>query len=255
MREIRVSALILAKDEANNLPGCLESLTWADETIVIVDARSCDATEAIARRFASRTLVRDFDDFASQRNAALALASGDWVFAVDADERVTPELRTELLDAIRNEQNAHAGFRVPIRSEILGRSFSYSGTQNDLPLRLFRRDCGRWTGAVHETVDLEGSFGTFQHALSHRTLANMETFLRKLNAYTSLEARKFQCEGRPTRLTDFTLRPCWTFLKLYVAKQGFRDGIEGFVFCAMSGLSVAIRHWKHREILRAGRAT
>lgn len=254
MAEPRLSALILAKDEAENLPACLDALAWADETIVVVDSRSRDATEAIARQRSSHTLVRDFDDFASQRNAALDLAVGDWVFAVDADERVTPELRHELLAAIRDPANRHAGFRVPIRSEILGRSFGYSGTQCDLPLRLFQRSRGRWTGEVHETVDIHGSVGTFEHALLHRTLADMETFLRKLNAYTSLEARRFQCEGRPTHLTDFTLRPFWTFLKLYVAKQGFRDGVEGFVFCAMSGLSVAVRHWKHLEMIRAGRS-
>lgn len=255
MREPRISALILARDEAANLPGCLDSLGWADEIVVVVDRRSRDRTEAIARRRADVVEVRPFVDFAAQRNAALALASGDWVFAVDADERATPALAEEVREAIRGNPR-HAGYRVPIRSVILGRPFAHSGTQCDLPLRLFRRDAGQWVGAVHETVDLVGSVGDLRHALQHRTLPDMRTFLRKLDKYTTLEARAFHRAGRrPPRPVDLTIRPVWTFAKLYLAKGGFRDGVEGFVFCAMSGVSVGVRHWKHRELARAGRGS
>jgi hypothetical protein len=107
---------------------------------------------------------------------------------------------------------------------------------------------------VHETVELRGGAGELEGALQHRTIPDMQTFLRKLNEYTTLEAIKFEREGRRHRAADLALRPFWTFLKLYLGKQGFRDGLEGFVFCALSGLSVAVRHWKHRERLRAGGA-
>ena len=109
--------------------------------------------------------VRDFDDFASQRNFALALASGDWVLSVDADERVTPALAAEIRRVIAEPANPYRGFRVPIRSVILGRPFGFSGTQHDHPLRLFRRDSGRWVGLVHETVELNGPVGSLQNAL------------------------------------------------------------------------------------------
>ena len=250
MPEPRISAVILARDEASNLPGCLAALAWADERVVVVDAASRDDTEAIARRAADRVLVRPFDDFASQRNAALDLAGGDWVFAVDADERATPALAAEVRRTLRD--TPHAGFRVPIRSVILDRPFAYSGTQHDRPLRLFRRGAGRWVGAVHETVELRGTAGTLRHALGHRTIPDMRTFLGKIDRYTTLEAQRFHREGRPCRLSDLTLRPAWTFAKLYLGKQGFRDGLEGFVFCALSGVSVGVRHWKHRELLREG---
>jgi glycosyltransferase involved in cell wall biosynthesis len=250
----RVTALILARNEAHNLPHCLESLRWAYETVVVVDAASRDQTRAIAEREADVVAVRTFDDFASQRNAGLALASGGWVFAVDADERATPELAAEVRRVTSDPNLPHAGYRVPIRSVILGRPFRYSGTQNDRPLRLFRRDSGRWVGAVHETVDLSGSAGLLKNALQHRTIPDMQTFLRKLNEYTTLEAIKIEREGRPFRTSDLALRPAWTFLKLYLAKLGFRDGLEGLAFCTLSGLSVAVRHWKHRELIRARRA-
>ena len=244
-----VSALIVARDEAHHLPDCLASLAWADETIVVVDSRSTDATEAIARARATRTVVRPFDDFAGQRNAALALATGDWVLAVDADERATPELAAEVRRAIADR--AEIGHRVPIRSIVLGRPFRFSGTQHDLPLRLFRRDRGRWVGRVHETVDLAGPVGQLSANLTHRTLPDVATFLRKIDHYTTLEARQFHERGEPFRPIDVTVRPAWVFAKLYLGKQGFRDGLEGLAFCALSGLSVAVRHWKHRELIRA----
>ncbi len=247
-----VSALIVAKDEAHHLADCLSSLAWADETVVVVDAASTDGTEAVALRCASKVIVRPFDDFASQRNAALALASGDWVFAVDADERSTPALAEEVRRSIANDLGRCVGFRVPIRSVVLGRSFRFSGTQHDRPLRLFRRTSGRWVGTVHETVELSGRVEQLASFLTHRTLPDMATFLRKIDHYTTLEARQFHRDGTPFRPIDVTIRPAWVFAKLYFGKQGFRDGLEGLAFCALSGLSVAVRHWKHRELLRSG---
>lgn len=249
----RISALILARDEADNLPACLASLDWCDERIVVVDASSRDATEALARRLADRVVVRVFDDFAGQRNAALAASSGDWVFAVDADERSSRAQGDEIREAIGGD--THAGFRVPIASVVLGRAFRFSGTQHDRPLRLFRRGLGRWIGAVHETVDLDGEVGDLRHALTHRTIPDMTTFLAKIERYTTLEAHKLAGEGVRPRLGDLTARPIWTFAKLYLGKQGFRDGLEGLMFCALSGVSAAVRSWKLREIARAGGST
>lgn len=251
-RPATISALIVARDEGAHLSECLRSLAWVDETVVVVDAASTDATEAIARAHAARVVVRRFDDFAGQRNAALALAGGDWVLAVDADERATPELAAEVRRAVAARPDGPVGFRVPIRSVVLGRPFRFSGTQHDRPLRLFRRDLGRWVGTVHETVDLAGRVDPLDHHLTHRTIPDMATFLRKIDHYTTLEARQFHRDGRPFRPIDVTVRPAWVFAKLYLGKQGFRDGLEGLAFCALSGLSVAVRHWKHRELIRAG---
>lgn len=244
----RLSALVIARDEAHNLADCLTSLNWVDERIVVVDAASRDDTEAIARRHAERVAVRPFDDFASQRNAARALATGDWVFAVDADERSSPEQAAEIRRCLARDDAARVGYRVPIRSTVLGRPFRFSGTQHDQPLRLFRRDAGHWVGAVHETVAIVGGLGRLATPLEHTTIPDMATFLNKLNTYTSLEALQLLRDGRAPRWRDLALRPLWTFLKLYFGKQGVRDGIEGFLFCALSGVSVAVRHGKHREL-------
>ncbi len=188
MPEPRLSVLVVARDEAHNLADCLAAAAWADERVVVVDAASRDATLAIARREADVVAVRAFDDFASQRNAALAMATGDWVLSVDADERITPELAAEVRRVIADRDAPYRGYRVPIRSEILGRPFAFSGTQHDHPLRLFRRDSGRWVGLVHETVDLEGPAGSVRGELRHRTIPTMSAFLHKIDRYTTLEA-------------------------------------------------------------------
>jgi glycosyltransferase involved in cell wall biosynthesis len=241
-----ITALILARDEELELPECLASLGWADEVVIVVDAASSDATLDIARKRADRVLVRPFDHFAAQRNAGLELARGDWIFSIDADERATPSLAEEIRRLI--PLTGYAGFRVPIRSIILGRPFRFSGTQRDLPTRLFRRNAGRWIGTVHETVDLQGSLGTLRGHLLHRSLNTMTEFLAKIDHYTTLEARAMHAQGVPSRARDLALGPLWTFLKLFLARQGFRDGLEGLYFCALSAASLAARNWKVREL-------
>jgi glycosyltransferase involved in cell wall biosynthesis len=253
MPEPRVSVLTVAKNEAHNLADCLAAASWAFERVVVVDSVSRDATREIAQQNAEVVVSRAFDDFASQRNFALSLATGDWVLSVDADERVTPALAAEIQRVIADPANECRGYRVPIRSVILGRAFGFSGTQHDHPLRLFRRDSGRWIGLVHETVELDGLAGSLRNALRHHSLPNMQVFLNKLDHYTTLEAHGLAGSERRFRLSDLTLRPVWTFFKLYVFKQGFRDGVEGFMFCVLSGVSVAVRAWKHRELTLAGR--
>lgn len=248
MSEPRITALIVARNEEANLPGCLASVAFTHERVVVVDPSSDDDTLAVARGLAEVVLVRPFDDFAAQRNAGRAAASGDWILSIDADERVTPELADEICKTLKEPSNPHDGFRIPIRSEILGRPFGYSGTQQDLPLRLFRRERGEWVGKVHETVRLDGSIGRLTAALDHRTIPDVRVFLRKIDEYTTLEARDLHHAGERFRTRDLTLRPAWLFLKLYLYKQGFRDGLEGLMFCALSGLSAAVRTWKLREI-------
>ncbi len=243
-----LSALVIARNEEVNLPGCLDSLLGlVDEVVVVVDSSSTDQTEAIARRSTPLVRVRCFDRFSSQRNAGLEVATGDWILSIDADERVTPALASEIRSLLLTETVGHSGFRVPIRSVILGRAFGYSGTQLDRPLRLFRRDRGRWTGDVHETVELDGTEGRLSHPLEHRTIPDLHVFLSKINLYTDLEADQAFSDGRRPSFFDLWFRPFWTFAKLYLLRRGILDGEEGFLFCSLSALSAFLREWKLRE--------
>ncbi len=247
-----ISALVIAKNAERWLSQCLESVRWARELVVVVDASSLDSTEEIARVLADVVVLQTFEDFASQRNEALARATSDWVLAIDSDERCTPELRTEIENAVRLSRDSTAGFRIPIKSVILGRNFGFSGTQNDRPLRLFRRPKGRWVGKVHETVDLEGEVGFLKNPLVHETIKDMKTFITKVDHYTTLEAKELFARGKKAGPVELVLKPVWLFIKLYMFKQGFRDGLEGFVFCATSSFSLAARAFKQIELSRSG---
>ena len=255
MPEPRLAVLVVARNEEKNLVGCL------DPPSSPTSGSSWWMPPARTPRWRSPgvwpTWSRSVHSTISQTSAMprLALASADWVLSIDADERVTPELAAEIRMRLADASNTCVGFRVPIRSEILGRHFGFSGTQHDLPLRLFRRDRGRWAGLVHETVAIVGPVGRMEQFLEHRTMPNIRVFLGKIDHYTTLEACDLDRSGRRFRTSDVALRPIWTFFKLYLGKQGFRDGLEGLMFCALSAVSVAVRSWKLRELCLARRAS
>jgi glycosyltransferase involved in cell wall biosynthesis len=240
-----VTAAIITLNEERNLPGLLDRLDWADE-IVVVDSGSRDDTVAIARRQAGCVVVRPFGNFAEQRNHAIRLAAGDWVLSIDADERPTPALVEEIWERIASDR--FAAYRVPIRSSIFGRRMRYSGTQGDRPVRLFRRECARWTGDVHEVLRVAGRVGRLRHWLNHTTLPDLTAFMRKVHRYTDLAARDRVAAGRPPRRRDLWLRPAIEVFRRLAWKHGYLDGPEGWAFCALSGLSEWILESKHQRL-------
>ena len=184
-RRPSITAAIIVLNEEQKLPGLLQRLDWVDE-IVVVDGGSDDATFHIAQQHGCHVVSRKLDSFARQRNYASQLAAGDWVFSIDADERPTPRLIDEIRGRIvRCPQQA---FRVPIRSTILRRPLRWSGTQDDCPVRLFRRQSARWVGDVHEVLEVAGRVGRLEHHLEHETLPDLPALLAKIERYTMLEA-------------------------------------------------------------------
>lgn len=242
----KVSACIIAKNEEARIGRCLDSLAWADE-IVVVDSLSSDETVRIARERGARVERRAFTDYADQKNYAAGLARGEWVLSIDADEVMTPELRDEMRLILRGP--LADGYRIRRRSHIFGRAFRFTGTQYDAPLRLFRRGNGKFVGAIHETVKLEGHTAEFRNALNHYTYDNVKQYMERFNRYTSAEAAHFKEEGRRFRAADLWLKPPAIFLRLYVLQQGFRDGFQGFVFSILSAYYAFAKHAKHAEAL------
>ena len=241
----KLSIVILALNEEENLRVLLPQLRWADE-VVVVDGGSRDGGLEVARRHGARCVVRPFDNFAAQRNAGLSAASGDWVFFVDADERPTPRLVRELRRRIASENVT--GYRVPIRIIIFGRRFRFSGTQEDRPLRLVRRSAGFWKGDVHERFAAAGPIGLLHSHLEHITLPTVPAFLGKMQRYTTLAAMARVERGVPPRRRDTWLRPALEFCRRLIWKQGWLDGPEGWAFCGLSGLSEWVLARKHRKL-------
>jgi len=250
LRRPTISAAIITLNEARNLPGLLERLAWVDE-IVLVDGGSADATCEIARRYGCRLFHRRFDNFARQRNYAIDQATGDWVLSIDADERPTVALAKEIRDQI--DRSPAEAFRVPIRSRIFGRPVRRSGTQDDCPIRLFRRHRAFWTGQVHEVLQVLGRVGRLEMWLEHDTLPDLRAFLAKMERYTTLEARARVAAGRAPRRFDRWLRPAREIFRRLVWKQGLLDGPAGWAFSLLSGLSEWVLAEKHYQQWEARR--
>ena len=248
MTQQRITTIVLALNEADNLRSLLPQLRWADETLV-VDGGSTDESVTIAESFGARTICRPFDDFASQRNAALSAASGDWVLYVDADERPSSRLAEEIRRRIG--VGGCRGYRVPIRSTIFGRRFRFSGTQDDAPLRLVARTAGVWSGAVHEQFSAEGAIGLLDSHLEHFTLPTVPAFLGKMQRYTTLAAEARVRDGCMPRAADVWLRPLLELFRRLIWKHGWLDGPEGWAFCGLSALSEWLLANKHRRQWRA----
>ena len=240
-----ITAAVITLDEERNLRELLPALAWTDE-IVVVDGGSQDATVEVARVHGCRVISRPSDNFASQRNHALQAATGDWVFSIDADERPTPRLVAEIRRRIARCRQS--GFRVPIRSTIFRRSFRYSGTQDDLPVRLFRRDSARWTGGVHEVLQVSGRIGRLENWLTHTTTPTLAVFLAKMHRYTRIEARALASSGRRPAWHDTWLKPPYEILRRLIYKKGLLDGPAGWAFCLLSGLSEWVLAREHRGI-------
>jgi glycosyltransferase involved in cell wall biosynthesis len=243
--KIQLSAAVIALNEAHQLPDLLKSLAWVDE-IVVVDGGSRDATAEIARAAGARCVVRPFDNYAAQRNFAADLARGHWVLAIDADERPAPGFAEEVQR--RMAQLQASAWRVPVRSRIFGRTFRFSGTQDDRPVRLYDRRRARWTGDVHERLAVQGRVGMLGAHLEHQTIPDLAAFLTKMHRYSSLAAEAAVAERLPPRHGSRWAAATTEFARRLIFKQGWLDGPEGWAFCALSGLSAWITAHKHRRL-------
>ncbi len=245
-----LSAVVITLDEKRNIPGLLDALDWVDE-VILVDGGSRDRTVEIARRTSARVSVRPFDNFAAQRNYATSLARGIWILSIDADERPGSGFATEVRRRISNGSSSEretAAWRVPIRSKIFGRAFRYCGTQNDRPIRLFRRANAHWCGDVHERLVVEGPVGELDAHLEHETIPDLSAFLEKMHRYTSLDAEAAVASGIPPCAHRTWTAPLYEIARRLLVKHGWLDGPEGWAFCALSGLSAWVAADKHRQL-------
>lgn len=244
----RLSITIITRNEEANIRACLESAAWADE-IVLVDACSEDATVAIAREFTGRIFVRSWEGFAAQKEFSLQQCTSPWVFSLDADERIRPELREEILSIIRDPR-ALAGYRVGRRSWFLGRWIRHGGWYPGYQLRLFRREAVRMIRRrVHEGFEVEGPTGILAGDLDHFSHPSIAGSLDKMNRYSTLEAFD-RLERKRVHAIDFFTHPLAAFLRKYIGQSGFRDGIHGLVLAWVTAAVKLALYMKIRELQR-----
>lgn len=243
-----ITVALITRNEAPNLRQLLPQLGWADQ-IVVVDGGSSDDTVEVARTCGCCLAVHGFDTFARQRNRAIDLSRSDWILSLDADERPTPRLVDEIHRALARSR--YAAYRIPIRSEILGRPVRRGGTQDDRPIRLFRRAAARWCGDVHEVLEVKGRVGRLSGWLSHRTLSDYAAFLEKIDRYTALQAAERVRIGQAPRLLDAAIAPPREVFRRLIYKLGLLDGPTGWQFALLSGYSEWMLARRHRRLWAA----
>jgi len=242
----RVSVTIIAWNEEDRLKACLESVGWADE-IIVIDAESTDKTVQVAREFTDKIWVRPWPGFAAQKNFALEQADGEWILSLDADERVTPELRSRI-DAIVRAGGPADGYSIPRRNLFWGAWVRHGGLYPDYQLRLFRRGAGRFVdSAVHESVLVAGRVEKVVEPLLHHSYRGLDDFVKRSNRYSTLAAAELVKWGDRPRLLGLALRPLGRFLSMYVLRVGFLDGWRGFVLAVLYANYVFLRMAKAWE--------
>ena len=241
---MRLSAIIITKNEAPVIARCINSIAWADE-IVVLDSDSTDGTADIARSLGAKVVSSpDWPGFGPQKNRALVHASGDWVLAIDADEWVTPALRAAIERALA-APGAHCAYSMPRSSSYCGRYMRHSGWWPDRVTRLFRRGAARFSDdLVHERLLVEGTTGTLAEPLMHEAIRDLEQALAKMNAYSSAGAHMQLTRGRRTSLGDAIWHGAWTFFRGYVLRAGFLDGRAGFMLAVSNAEGAYYRYLK-----------
>lgn len=239
-----LSVIVITKNEERNIADCLESVRWADE-IVLVDAESTDSTVEIARKHNAKIFIRAWRGFSQAKQFALEQTTHRWILWIDADERVTPELAEEIQKCVRADREDIGGYRFARRAYFLGRWIRHCGWYPGYVVRLFKKDTVRFTDDdVHEQIEVPGRIETLHHDLLHFTDNSLEHYFNKYNSYTSLAANQMMESGKRVSIADLLLRPGFIFLKMYLLKLGFLDGMRGFILCKLSASYVFTKYAK-----------
>lgn len=245
----RLSVTVITLNEARHIGACLDSVAWADERLV-VDSGSRDDTVAIARARGARVIEREWPGYAAQKNFAAGEACNDWILSVDADERVTPELAAEIRSRLSSEPGV-SGFRIPRIAFHLGRWIRTTDWYPDYQLRLYDRRAARWRPMrVHESVEADGPVGRLSSHLQHYTYRDLSHHVETINRYSTLAAAELQASGRRAGVVDLVLHPPAAFLRNYVVRRGFLDGMPGFIISIMGAFYVFLKFAKLRDVTR-----
>jgi glycosyltransferase involved in cell wall biosynthesis len=226
---MNLSAVILTKDEENNIKECIDCLDFCDE-VIVVDDSSSDKTTGLAEKLDAKVYKRKLgDNFAAQRNFGLKKATGTWVLFIDADERVTEDLRNEIVQMTNDPLVNYLGFYLKRVDYIWGKRLKHGETANIKLLRLARRKAGKWRRRVHEVWDIEGRTRELKNPLIHYPHPTLADFITSVNIMSNLHAKANLEEGKKSSLVKIIIWPIGKFASNFILKVGFLDGIQGFI--------------------------
>jgi glycosyltransferase involved in cell wall biosynthesis len=245
----KISVIIITFNEDKNIEECLSSVSWADE-IIVVDSGSKDNTLSIVKQFTDNIIITENIPYGLKRNLGIDNASSEWIFWLDADERVSEELTNEIKSA--TEINDSDSFYIKRKSFFINRFIKHCGWYPDYSPRLFRKSSGAKFDAseVHEKLIYSGKSGKLKNEILHYTDLDFEHYTEKMNSYTTLSAKELQKSGRKSGILDIVFRPVFAFCKMYFFKLGFLDGYTGLILCILSSYHVFFKYAKHSTLIK-----
>jgi len=244
---MKITAIVITRNEERNIGECLASIPFADE-VIVVDSGSVDRTEEICRRDPRvRWFSEPWKGFGPQKNSALDKAGSDWVLSIDADERVSPELAGEIAALALSGPSA-AAYRIPRKSFFGKRWVRHGGWYPDYTIRLWRRGAGRFVDrSVHEVVRVDGMVDTLRGDLLHHTYMDTADFVERMNRYSTLGAGELRKKGARGTPFDLLFRPPFTFFRMFVLRKGFLDGALGFRLAVLYAMYTFLKYAKLRD--------
>ncbi|MEG8946008.1 glycosyltransferase family 2 protein [Rosettibacter firmus] len=253
--KVKLSSIIIARDEEQNISRCIESqLNIIDDILVLVDSRTKDNTYQIVTSYPDvRSEIVEWKGFGPTKNYAISKTKYEWVLWIDADEELSKELANDLL-SFKNSTPEFNSYFIPRKSYFLGKWIKHCGWYPDYVLRLFNKNFSYISeNPVHEKLIVKGESGYLQHPLIHYTYPDITHYLNKLNNYTSLAAEEIIKNNKKVTLIDILLRPAFIFIKMYILKLGFLDGLHGLILSLYSSFYVFTKYCKVWEIKKSGR--
>jgi glycosyltransferase involved in cell wall biosynthesis len=249
--QLKLSSIIIAKDEESNIERCIRSqLDVIDEIIVIVDSSTIDNTYKVASSFENVNCeIREWEGYSASKKYALSKTKNDWIFWIDADEEFTPELVEELSHLKKNISLSFNAYSVARKAYFLGRWIKHSGWYPARVVRFFNKNFAEFNDKdVHERLIVKGEIGELKNDLNHYTDLTIEHYFQKFNKYTSLAAQDLFTSNKNANIIDLTFRPLFLFVKMYIFRSGFLDGIHGFILAILSSAYVFTKYIKLWEL-------
>lgn len=239
-----ITVLTLIPNAGDRLSRCLESVRWADDLFCVVDPRTSDGSDGVARQYSNHVIEHEYVNAASQRNWALPQIETEWTLVLDADEWVSEPL-AERIRAIMQDPASRDGYEILRHSYFFGRLIRHCGWHHDYNVRLFRTRKGRYLDKrVHSKVVVDGSMGRINEVMYHDTYRTFEEYFATFQRFTTWGAQDAFDAGRRARWSDLTLRPVLRFMKMYFLRRGFLDGYHGIVLCGLAAFSVFTKYAK-----------
>ncbi len=248
-QKTKISGLVITLNEEKNIEEVINNLSFVDE-IIVVDSYSSDQTVALIKKYNHVKLVQNtFENYTSQRNIALDLANNSWILFIDADERITPALKNEILETVKNESTADAYFFVR-KFMFQNKPLHFSGWQTDKNIRLFKKEKARYIVGrlVHEKLKVEGKTAVLKNKLIHYSYLDYETYKSKMINYGKLKAKELFDKNVRPNLFHFYIKPFYKFFHSYIIRLGILDGRKGFIICYLNALSIYVRYLELKRL-------